>query len=114
MASFSVGGTTGQFTALATSFSDRGGALEQITIGILVESSTAWGALFSLRSWNVTQRPIPGGNTVYVDVGGGAGQGALNIENLDSHTAILMDVSRDLLEPGAQRMRGVATFLIVG
>lgn len=114
MSSFSVSGTTANFTALGTQFADRGGALEQITIGILVESAGDWGALFSLRSWSVTQRPIPGGNTVYVDIGGGAGAGSLNIDNLDSHSAILMDVSRDLLEPGAARMRGVATFLVTG
>ncbi len=111
MASFTVGGTTATFTALAKGFADKGGALEQLTVGILVDNPSAWGALFSLRSWSVTQRPIPGGNTVYVDVGGGAGPGALAIENLDSHTAVLLDVSRDYLDAGG-RSTGIATFLI--
>lgn len=112
MASYQIGGTTAQFTALDIGFSDRGGALEQLTVGILVETATDWGALFSLRSWAVTQRPIPGGNTVYVDIGGGAGTGSLQIENLDNHTAVLMEVSRDTIEPGSLRSKGTATFLI--
>ncbi len=112
MASFSVSGTTASFAAVET-LSDKGGALETITIGLLVNSATDWGALFSLRSWSVTQRPIPGGNTVYVDVGGGAGPGSLNIENFDSHTAILLDVSRDFVESGSLRSKGSATWLIV-
>lgn len=114
MSSFSVSGTTAQFTALGSSFSDHGGALEQITIGILVDGAAQWGALFSLRSWSVTQRPIPGGNTVYVDIGGGAGAGSLTIDFLDSHTAILTDVSRDLIDGGAVQSRGTATFLVTG
>jgi hypothetical protein len=111
LASFSVGGTTATFTALATGFDDKIGALEQLTVGILCDNSTAWGALFSLRSWGVTQRPIPGGNTVYVDITGGAGAGPLSIENLDSHTAILIDVHRNQLDGGGRSL-GTATFLI--
>lgn len=113
MTSFSVGGTSASFTALSTSYSDRGGALEQITVGILVDNASIWGAFFSLRSWGVTQRPIPGGSNVYVDIQGGAGAGTLNLDNFDSHTAILTDISRDLVEPGAARSRGTATFLVV-
>lgn len=112
MSQFAVAGTIATFTALLTGFSDKGGALETITFGIEVDSATEWGALFSLRSWSVSQRPIPGGNTVYVDIGGGAGAGTLTLDNLDSHTAVLTDVSRDLLEPGSLRSRGSATFLI--
>lgn len=111
MASFQVGGLTASFTALSLGFNDKGGALEQITVGILVDSATVWGALFSLRSWSVTQRPIPGGNTVYVDIGGGAGPGSLTIEHLDSHTAVLLDLSRDMIDPGG-RSKGSAVFLI--
>lgn len=111
MATFSVAGTTASFTALATSFADRGGSLESITVGILVDSASQWGALFSLRSWNVTLRPVPGGNIVRVTVPGGAGVGALVVDGLDSHSAILTDVSRDFLEAGG-RSRGSATFLI--
>lgn len=112
MATFSVSGTTATFSALGTAFSDKAGPLEQISVGVLVESSAQWGALFSLRSWGVTQRIVPGGNNVRVTIPGGAGVGSLNIENLDSHSAILTDLSRDLLESGGQRSRGVATFLI--
>lgn len=112
MSTYTISGTTATFTALDVGFSDKGGALEQITLGILCDSATDWGALFSLRSWGVTQRPIPGGNTVYVDVTGGAGPGALAIDNLDAHTAILLDVSRSQIEPGSLRSLGSATFLI--
>lgn len=112
MTQFTVGGTTATFTALDVGFSDKGGALEQITMGILCDSATDWGALFSLRSWGVVQRPVPGGNVVRVSVLGGAGPGALAIDNLDPHTAVLLDVSRDIIEPGSLRSKGSATFLI--
>jgi hypothetical protein len=67
---FSVGGTQVSFDAIDASFSDKGNALEEVTCSILVNSSSDWGALFSLRSWNVNVRPIPGSNTIYVDIGG--------------------------------------------
>jgi hypothetical protein len=112
MTQFAVGGTAVNFEAVET-FSDKGGALEEITVGILIDNATDWGALFSLRSWNVTQRPIPGGNVVYVDIGGGAGPGSLSIDNIDSHTAILTALSRTDIEPGSLRSKGSATWLIV-
>lgn len=51
---------------------------------------------------------------VYVDIGGGAGEGNLSIDNLDSHTAVMIDIHRDELEPGSLRSKGSATFLITG
>ena len=113
MSSFSVSGTGVSFDATTESFNDKGGPLEEITVGMLIPDATSWGALFSLRSWNVIQRPIPGSDTVYVDVGGGAGPGSLNIDNLDSHSAILISLSRAEIEPGTLRSRATATFLIV-
>src|SRR5438270_163126 len=80
MTSFTVNGTTVSFTALETAFNDKGGPLEEITIEILVANATDWGALFSLRSWNVTQRPVPGGNNVIVDIGGGLVLDALSAQ----------------------------------
>jgi hypothetical protein len=114
VSSFSVSGTGVTFDALEDGFMDRGGALEEITVSILVASSTEWGALFSLRSWDVTAQNIPGGEKVYVDIGGGAGVGSLNIDNLDSHQAILIELSRDFVEPGSLRSRAKATWWIVG
>lgn len=111
--SFSVGGTNVSFTAL-DGFSDKAGPLEEITCNILVNSASEWGALFSLRSWAVTQRPIPGGNVIYVDIGGGAGPGSLSIDNLDSHTAVLTALSRTEIEPGTLRSKGSATWVVVG
>jgi hypothetical protein len=111
MSSYSVSGTTVNFTAL-DGLSDKGLMLEEITVNILIDNASDWGALFSLRSWAVTQRPIPGGNTVYVDVAGGAGPGTLHIDTLDSHTAILTALSRSEVD-GGLRSRGSATWLIV-
>src|SRR5690348_11835842 len=113
MATFSVNNTTATFTALEP-FIDIGGPLEELTFDIEVDDATQWGALFSLRSWSVTQRPIPGGNTVYVDIGGGAGQGYLIVDNLDSHFAVLTGLKRHFLEPGSLRSIATATFLITG
>lgn len=59
----------------------------------------------------VSQRPIPGGNNVFVDIGGGAGPGSLVIDGLDSHTAILTAVSRNQIDGGIRSV-GSATFLI--
>jgi hypothetical protein len=112
VSSFSVGGTGVTFDATADGFSDKGGPLEEITVGLLIENASAWGALFSLRSWNVSQRPVPGGNNVIVDIGGGAGVGSLSIDNLDSHQAILITLTRAEIEPGTLRSRGSATFLV--
>jgi hypothetical protein len=118
VSSFSVGGTGVTFTALDTSFNDRGGSLEEYTCQILVNSASEWGALFSLRSWNVTTRPIPGGNNVYVDIGGGAGVGTLTLDNLNgggaamSHQAVMTALSRDYVEPGSIRTRATATWMI--
>lgn len=114
MSSFSVSGTSVSFGATIESFSDKAGALEEITVGLLIANATDWGALFSLRSWSVTQRPIPGGVNVYVDVGGGSGVGSLHIDNLDPHNAILIALSRAEIEPGSLRSRASATFLITG
>lgn len=114
MSSFTVSGTSVTFTTLETGFSDVGGALEEITVGVEFESATDWGAFFSLRSWNVTSETIPGGDTVYVDIGGGAGEGYLQIDNLDSHNAILIGekLTRSTIEPGSLRSIARATFLI--
>jgi len=112
MSSFNVGGTNVSFIATIEGFSDKGGPLEEITLGLLIANATDWGALFSLRSWSVTQRPIPGGNIVYVDIAGGAGVGSLNIDNLDSHSAILIALTRAEIEPGSLRSRAQGTFLI--
>jgi hypothetical protein len=111
MSSFSVSGTTAVFTALEP-FSDKGLALEEWTFDVEVDDPTTWGAFFSLRSWNVTQRPIPGGNIVYVDIGGGAGEGSLQVDGLDPHNAVLTALTRKILEAGAQRSIASATFLI--
>lgn len=113
MSSFSVSGTSVTFIATVDSFSDKGGPLEEVTVGLLIPDATTWGALFSLRSWNVVQRPIPGGNVVEVDILGGAGVGALVIDNLDPHNAILIALSRSEIEPGSLRSRATGTFLIV-
>lgn len=118
MSSFSAGGTGVSFTVLETAFNDKGGPLEEFTCQILVNSATEWGALFSLRSWNVSLRPIPGGNTVYVDIGGGAGEGTLSIDDLNgggaalSHKAVMTGLSRDYVEPGSIRTRATATWVI--
>src|SRR5579859_302872 len=112
MSTFTIGATTAAFTALEP-FSDKGLALEEWTFDVEIDDATTWGAFFSLRSWNVTQRPIPGGNTVYVDIGGGAGQGFLQVDNLDPHFAVLTGLTRSILEPGSLRSKATATFLIV-
>lgn len=115
MSSFSVAGTGISFDATDISFTSKSGSagLEEITCTILVASSTDWGALFSLRSWNVSVRPIPGGDVVYVDIGGGAGAGDLNIDNLDSQNAVLTSISRDFVEPGSLRSKAQCTWLVV-
>ena len=115
MSSFRVSATQVNFTAVDTINDDGSNGLEEWTVGILVDNATDWGALFSLRSWNVTVRPIPGGNNVYVDIGGGAGEGVLSIDNLDPHTAILTRLGGATeLEPGTLRRKTTATFLITG
>ncbi len=101
-----------EFIATSEGFNDKGGALEEITVGLLIENASAWGALFAMRSWAVTQRPIPGGNNVIVDIAGGAGVFGLSIDNLDGHQAILITLTRDELEPGSLRSKGTATFLV--
>lgn len=112
MSSFNVAGTSVSFLATTEGFSDKGGPLEEITVGLLVPDATSWGALFSLRSWAVTQRPVPGGTNVIVDIGGGAGVGTLHIDNLDPHQAVMIALSRAEIEPGSLRSRATATFLI--
>lgn len=109
--SFTIGATTVSFDAVE-SITDEAGPLEEITIGLLVASSTEWGALFSLRSWDVTTRPIPGGSTVYVDIGGGAGPGSLVIDGISSHTAVLTKLTGQEIEPGTLRYFARATWLI--
>jgi len=113
LSTFTVATTTAQFTALEP-FTDKGGPLEEWTFDIEVDDATTWGALFSLRSWSVTQRPIPGGTVVYVDIGGGAGQGYLLVDSLDPHFAVLIALSSSFLEGGSLRRKATATFLITG
>jgi hypothetical protein len=114
LSSFQVASTGVNFDVVDASFSDKGGALEEITATLIVANATDWGALFSLRSWNVSQRSIAGGDTTYVDIGGGAGAGSLSIDNLDSHNAVMTAISRDYVEPGSLRSRATATWLITG
>jgi hypothetical protein len=90
---FTVGATVSTFEALQTQFSQGGGPLEEIRVSLHVASAAEWGALFGLRSWLVNVRPVPGGSTVVVDIGAGEGEGTLAIEGLDSHTAVLTDIS---------------------
>jgi hypothetical protein len=115
VSTFTIGATTATFDAVE-SISDKASSegLEEITVGLLFASPFDWGAFFSLRSWKVTQRAIPGGNNVYVDIGGGAGVGSLAIDNLDPHDAILIgeSINRTEIEPGTLRTKAAATFLI--
>ncbi len=112
MSSFGIGGTIVTFDLIDTSFKDTGGPLEEFVCTILVANATDWGALFSLRSWQVTQRVIPGGNIVYVDIGGGAGVGSLVLDNLSTHSAVMTALSRTYVEPGTLRSLAQATWLI--
>lgn len=112
MSQFTVGTSTVTFTALEP-FAGKGGPLEEWTFDVLIDDATSWGAFFSLRSWNVTQRPVPGGNNVVVDIGGGAGQGYLIVDNRDSHFAIMTSLDEKMQDGGSRRLAKVG-FLITG
>lgn len=116
MSSYSVSGTGVEFDAIDMQFNSKSGqgGLEEITCTVLVPDAGSWGALFSLRSWSITVKPIPGGENVYVDIAGGAGEGDLNIDNLDSHKAVLTSITRDFVEPGTLRSKAVCTWIVTG
>jgi hypothetical protein len=111
LSSFTIGATSITFEAVAD-LGDELGVLEEITVGILIPNATAWGALATLRTPQVSVRSTLSGSAVVDFIG--PGPGALSIDNLDTHSAILTKLSRSELEPGTLRSKGSATFLIVG
>ena len=116
---FSVDAVSATFDVTETSFNDKGTPTEELACKIIVYDDTQWGALFSLRSWNLNVRPIPKrvgvASKVLLQVGGGAGEGTLSIDATDTwanRTAILTDLSSDPSEADGGRRLAAATFTL--
>jgi len=120
MSSFTVDSGTAAFTAVQEGYSSSSGALEQKKIPVVVESSDAWGALFGLVTPRdlVSVRTCRGAigaaivSTTRVDVGGGAGEGTLVLDNIGTWSALLVDLQDEAFEVTTGRRLCQATFLI--
>jgi hypothetical protein len=108
MSSFVVGVTTATFTANQDGFNERAEpqtGLRVWTFDAVLPLVTDYTTLFSLLSWQVTIKAMPGGNSRFADIGGGAGRGALTLDNVvgSPFNAALTAVSRPSAYPGGGR-----------
>jgi hypothetical protein len=112
-------GQTQDFLGTIEQFSDQAGVLEKLTMSILLASNTAWGALFGmvtpqeLTSIRVSKN-MAGASTVTIDLGGGAGVGALDLSDvgLDSHHALLVELQSEApVGDGRRVARGTFWFI---
>jgi hypothetical protein len=110
VSSFVVGITTATFTADQDGFNERTepqSGLRVWTFKALLALTTDYTTLFSLQSWLVTKRAMPGGasTTRYADVGGGAGRGTLTLDNVvgSPFFAVLTQINRPSAYPSGAR-----------
>lgn len=108
MSTFQVGVGLVTFTADQEGFSERtDGGLRVWDFTTLLVLSTDYTAMYALRSWLVSKRPIPAGTALatVVDVGGGAGKGTLTLDNVlgSPFTAVLTRIQRPSAYPGGSR-----------
>jgi hypothetical protein len=114
MSSFQVATTTVLFTVNQDNFSERHDTLLRTwELELYLALAADYATLRGLLSYPVHVGVAPGtaGATMYVDIGGGAGQGTLTIDNVvDSpFTAALTRLDRPSAFPGGGR-RCRATF----
>ncbi len=89
MSSFAIAGVgTATFTVQDRPYGERYTPLRTIEASLYLASAAQVTTLRTLRSWQVSQRPIPSG-TPYLQVGGGPGTGTLVIDGVGTLTAAL-------------------------
>lgn len=106
MSRFTIAASFVNFTADQEGFVERwDGPLRVWEFTGLLALATDYTTLITLRSWLVTKRPIPGGSTTFVDVGGGPGLGTLILDNVlgSPFVAILTRLQRPSAYPGGSR-----------
>lgn len=93
---------TGYDSGLSASFTVSGPDLKRggpwprdIKAKVLCPTTADVENLLALLSWNVQVDRATGGETVWVDVGSGEGEGELVVEDLDSWTAVLTEATAD-------------------
>ncbi|GAC1397733.1 MAG: hypothetical protein NVSMB60_08090 [Mycobacterium sp.] len=114
MSTFAIGLSTVTFVADQPSFNERNdGGLRVWEFNAYLSLPADYTTLFSLRSWLVSKRAIPGGSALatVIDVGGGAGKGTLTLDFVlgSPFTAILTRITRPSSYPGGGR-RAIVTF----
>ena len=110
-ATFVIGATTANFRATIVNSQDEAGDLERLTLSILVESETDWGALFTLVTTKYHVHVPISGPDVVVDVAKGPGVGTLTVPGLMTASALLVALNRSRWLP-ATRVTGTGQFLI--
>lgn len=108
MSSFTIGGTAVTFLDTPEGFAERWqNLLRTWDIEIFLASASDYTDLTSLYSEPVSVRLCPGssGATPYVDIGGGAGAGALVLDNVvgSPFNAALTRIGRPSAYPGGGR-----------
>jgi len=113
-ATFTIDATTATFRATIngarqTSQDD----LPQLTVGVYLQSTAEWEALYSLLTTTYAVHSPIGGSIVVLDVLRGAGQGTLTIPSLGEWFAVMTSCERAQFLPNDQSV-GSATFLLTG
>lgn len=109
MSTFQIAASIVTFTADQEGFVERmDGPMRVWEFTTFLALVADYTLLYSLRSWLVSKRPIPGGTSSladYVDVGGGAGKGTLTLTNVlgSPFTAVLTRIQRPSAYPGGGR-----------
>jgi hypothetical protein len=108
MSSFTVGITAASFTLNQDNFSERRDTLLRTwNFEAFLALATDYTTLASLMSAPVHLGVCPGtaGVTYYLDIGGGAGQGTLVLDNVvgSPFTAVLVGMDRPSAYPGGGR-----------
>lgn len=108
---FAIATTTAHFRATIVNSQDEAGDLERVTLSLLIENETDWGALFTLVTTKYHVHVPLSGSGVVVDVARGPGVGTLTVPGLMTAHALLVSLQRSQWLP-ASRMTGRGDFLI--
>ena len=112
MSTFTVSASTATFRSTINGSRQAAGDLQEITLGVLLASQSAWTGFLSLVTTKYHVH-VPMGGAIVIDVVRGPGAGTLVIDGLGTTTALLTALERPTYLPNGQSM-GSASFLITG
>lgn len=111
---FSIGASSVPFGALVQGYTDKAGAVRELSCGVHFGQALDWDTFRGMVNWDFQVIPMPWGFTVEVLIKGGPGIGVLTIPGLStpSFNAYLVEATITTTLPNGHKI-GNARFIIV-